>query len=108
MRTAYIAFLTDETHSSLQGVIRAMDTVQDMLSILGIADVTSFMIAGESKRGWTTWMTAPVDDRIVAMSPVVLSSLNMQEVKTVILNKKTLVWFELMQGASNTDKWLFV
>jgi PhoPQ-activated pathogenicity-related protein len=48
---------------------------------LGIsAGVNKFMLAGESKRGWTTWMTGPIDDRVIAMAPVVLSNLNMNPV----------------------------
>lgn len=62
-----------------QGVVKAMDTmdlfVRDGLGLE--AGVNKFMLAGESKRGWTTWMTGPIDDRVVAMAPVVLSNLNM-------------------------------
>jgi PhoPQ-activated pathogenicity-related protein len=37
------------------------------------------MVAGQSKRGWTTWLMGGIDDRIVALAPVVLSCLNMVE-----------------------------
>ena len=69
----------------LQGVVRAMDTVQSVINDdLGLGNIDKFMVAGESKRGWTTWMTAPIDDRVVAMAPVVMSSLKMQEVSITI------------------------
>jgi PhoPQ-activated pathogenicity-related protein len=34
--------------------------------------IKKFMIAGESKRGWTTWTTAAVDKRIFAAVPIVM------------------------------------
>jgi PhoPQ-activated pathogenicity-related protein len=37
----------------------------------------SFLIAGASKRGWTTWLTPAVDERIVAIVPIVMPMLNM-------------------------------
>lgn len=56
---------------------RAMDTIQSFVEQETGNSVTQFMIAGESKRGWTTWLTGAIDSRVVAMSPVVLSCLNM-------------------------------
>ena len=66
----------------IQGVVKAMDTMDLYVRVdLGIeAGVNKFMLAGESKRGWTTWMTGPIEDRVIAMAPVVLSSLNMNPV----------------------------
>ena len=62
--------------------MKAMDTMDLFVSNdLGFpTGVSQFMLAGESKRGWTTWMTGPIDDRVIAMAPVVLSSLNMNPV----------------------------
>src|SRR5260370_23773528 len=34
------------------------------------------MVAGGSKRGWTTWTTAVVDQRVVAIAPLVIDLLN--------------------------------
>ena len=47
---------------------------------LGIANIQHFMLSGQSKRGWTTWMASPIDDRVIAMAPTVLSSLNLTSV----------------------------
>jgi len=35
------------------------------------------VLGGRSKRGWSAWLTAAVDDRVIAVIPIVLSNLNM-------------------------------
>ncbi len=34
----------------------------------------SFIVAGASKRGWTTWTTGAVDKRVIAIVPIVMGS----------------------------------
>jgi PhoPQ-activated pathogenicity-related protein len=41
--------------------------------------VDKFIVAGGSKRGWTTWTTAIVDPRVVAIAPIVIDMLNISE-----------------------------
>jgi len=41
------------------------------------AKVERFIVSGGSKRGWTTWTTAAVDDRVVAIVPYVIDCLNL-------------------------------
>ena len=44
----------------VKSVVRAMDCIQEWAKTQGIT-VEGFVVAGGSKRGWTTWMTAAVD-----------------------------------------------
>ena len=63
-----------------KAVVRAMDTVSTFLATEagGKVTVDRFVVAGGSKRGWTTWTTAAVDKRVVAIVPIVIDLLNIQ------------------------------
>jgi len=65
----------------VKSAVRAMDTVQKHLKSLdsGALDIEHFVVSGGSKRGWTTWLTAAVDQRVVAIAPAVIDVLNMDE-----------------------------
>ena len=58
-----------------RAVVRAMDVVQEISMDLS-KPVDSFVVAGASKRGWATWTTAIVDERVIAIIPVVIDMLN--------------------------------
>jgi PhoPQ-activated pathogenicity-related protein len=58
-----------------RAVIRAMDVVQEVCAIRH-RTVDGFFVAGASKRGWTTWTVAAVDDRVMGIAPVVIDLLN--------------------------------
>ncbi len=58
----------------VKSAVRAMDTVQAVRP-----QVTQFFVAGGSKRGWTTWLTAAGDSRVAAIGPQVIDVLNMDE-----------------------------
>lgn len=64
-----------------KSAVRAMDTLTAFLASEegGRAKVDTFVVAGGSKRGWTTWTTAAVDRRVVAICPIVIDVLNMSE-----------------------------
>jgi PhoPQ-activated pathogenicity-related protein len=54
----------------------AMTAVTDFAKATFAHNITSFMVAGGSKRGWTTWLVAAVDPRVVAIAPIVFDMLN--------------------------------
>ena len=58
-----------------RAVVRAMDVVQEICESKHNA-IESFVVTGASKRGWTTWTVAAVDDRIIGAAPVVIDLLN--------------------------------
>ena len=64
-----------------KAVVRAMDTVTAFCASPGRrahAQVDKFVVSGASKRGWTTWTTAAVDRRVVAIVPIVIDVLNVE------------------------------
>jgi PhoPQ-activated pathogenicity-related protein len=63
-----------------KSVVRAMDTVVDFCARpeVGGLPIDGFVVAGSSKRGWTTWTTAVVDRRVVAIVPMVIDLLNLE------------------------------
>ena len=58
-----------------KAAVRAMDTVTAFLKEQN-TPIDKFVVAGASKRGWTTWTTAAVDQRVVAFMPLVIDLLN--------------------------------
>ncbi len=55
----------------VKSAVRAMDCIQELLASDegGNVKVDKFVVAGGSKRGWTTWCTAAVDKRVAAIVP---------------------------------------
>jgi PhoPQ-activated pathogenicity-related protein len=62
----------------VKSAVRAMDCVQELLASDqgGKHKIDKFVVAGGSKRGWTTWCTAAVDPRVEAAIPIVIDVLN--------------------------------
>ncbi len=61
----------------VKSVVRAMDTIEALADQEdSMPAIDKFVVAGGSKRGWTTWMTAAVDKRVVAIAPIVIDVLN--------------------------------
>ncbi|CAF1221234.1 unnamed protein product [Rotaria magnacalcarata] len=63
-----------------KAAVRAMDTTEQLLKQEGFPVPQNFVVAGLSKRGWTTWTTAAVNNqRVLAAVPIVLDILNLQK-----------------------------
>lgn len=60
----------------VKSAVRAMDAAQAWAKQNGRPEVKRFVVSGGSKRGWTTWLTAVVDDRVAAIAPMVIVMLN--------------------------------
>lgn len=83
-RVRYIA-TADETWlvrlAMVKSGVRAMDAVQEILAAEAEPlAIEHFTVAGGSKRGWTTWLVAVVDPRVVAIAPLVIDALNSEEI----------------------------
>src|SRR5262245_37923365 len=63
-----------------KSAVKAMDAATEFLASAegGKVAVKSFVVAGGSKRGWTTWLTGAVDPRVKAIGPVVIDVVNVQ------------------------------
>jgi PhoPQ-activated pathogenicity-related protein len=57
-----------------KSVVRAMDTIQRRLPY-----IKDFLVAGGSKRGWTTYLVAAVDPRVAALAPLSIDIPNFAE-----------------------------
>lgn len=70
-------------NAMVKSAVRAMDAVQELLASEqgGKVSVQKFVVSGGSKRGWTTWLTGAMDQRVVAIIPVVIDALNQQKTR---------------------------
>lgn len=65
-------------NAMVKSAVRAMDAATEVLASkeAGQISVEKFVVAGGSKRGWTTWLTAAMDSRAIAIIPLVFDALN--------------------------------
>ena len=63
-----------------KSAVRAMDALTAFAASApgGSHKVGRFVVGGASKRGWTTWATAAVDNRVIAIVPAVIDLLNVE------------------------------
>jgi len=60
-----------------KAAVKAMDAVQEFTATLKrVPRIDDFVVAGASKRGWTTWTTGAVDKRCRAIVPMVMPILD--------------------------------
>ena len=64
----------------VKGAVRAMDAITEYTSSedSDVPPVSKFVVAGGSKRGWTAWLTAAMDPRVVAVAPIVIDVVNIR------------------------------
>jgi PhoPQ-activated pathogenicity-related protein len=61
----------------VKSAVRAMDATGAWAKERGKPPISRFVVTGGSKRGWTTWLTGAVDDRVIAIAPIVIVMLNL-------------------------------
>ena len=62
--------------------VKAMDATQEFMKsdAGGKVAINQFVVAGASKRGWTTWLIGAVDERVIGIMPMVIDALNSEEI----------------------------
>lgn len=64
-------------NAMIKSAVRAMDTMTAVTAQQAVGHkLDKFVVAGGSKRGWTTWLTGAIDERVVAIVPIVIDVLN--------------------------------
>lgn len=60
-----------------KSAVKAMDTIEQFMNQELNTTVSGFVVAGASKRGWTTWLSSAVDERVKGICPMVYDNLDL-------------------------------
>ena len=63
----------------VKSVVRAMDCLGEFAESEWSLRPDRFTLWGSSKRGWTAWLTAAVDERVAAFAPLVIDLVNLPQ-----------------------------
>jgi PhoPQ-activated pathogenicity-related protein len=62
----------------VKSAVQVLNVVQAVAPSFGVTGVARFLTGGVSKRGWTAWLLAAADKRIVGVVPIVLDALGVR------------------------------
>lgn len=62
----------------VKSTVRAMDATTEFAAEEWGLSLETYTVLGGSKRGWTAWLTAAVDQRVTAVVPAVIDALNFE------------------------------
>lgn len=63
----------------VKSAVKAMDAVEQFAAQKIGHRISNWHVCGASKRGWTTWLTGAVDERVVSIAPIVMDMLNFEK-----------------------------
>lgn len=83
----------------VKAVIRGMDCAESFLRTKNI-QTRGFVVSGASKRGWTAWLVAALDQRVIGVIPMVIDILNGKQFLEAHLTAYG-EWSEFLQDYKN-------